>query len=64
MRERVSFYFETFGYLLEIKCGTEGSKLSLYADDMLLYKTISSDADYISLQQGIDLIHGWSRLNC
>ena len=20
--ERVSFYFETFGYLLEIKCGT------------------------------------------
>ena len=22
MRERVSFYFETFGYLLEIKCGT------------------------------------------
>ena len=21
-RERVSFYFETFGYLLEIKCGT------------------------------------------
>ena len=36
---------------------SEGSKLSLYADDMLLYKTISSDADYISLQQGIDLIH-------
>ena len=21
-RERISFYFETFGYLLEIKCGT------------------------------------------
>ena len=21
-RERVLFYFETFGYLLEIKCGT------------------------------------------
>ena len=43
---------------------SEGSKLSLYADDMLLYKTISSDADhYISLQQGIDLIHGWSTAN-
>ena len=42
---------------------SEGSKLSLYADDMLLYKTISSDADYISLQQDIDLIHGWSTAN-
>ena len=30
---------------------SEGTKLSLYADDMLLYKTISSDTDYVELQQ-------------
>ena len=35
----------------------------LYADDMLLYKTISSTADYAELQQDIDLIYGWSTAN-
>ena len=39
---------------------SEGTKLSLYADDMLLYKTISSDTDYVELQQDIDTIHQWS----
>ena len=39
---------------------SEGTKLSLYADDMLLYKTISSDTDYVELQQDIDAIHQWS----
>ena len=42
---------------------SENSKLSLYADDMLLYKTISSTADYAELQQDIDLIYGWSTAN-
>ena len=42
---------------------SESSKLSLYADDMLLYKTISSTADYAELQQDIDLIYGWSTAN-
>ncbi len=40
-----------------------GSKLSLYADDMLLYKVISSAADYVELQQDIDQIYGWSVAN-
>ena len=35
---------------------SESSKLSLHADDMLLYKTISLTADYAELQQDIDLI--------
>ena len=42
---------------------SESSKLSLYADDMLLYKTISSTADYAELQQDIDLIYSWSAAN-
>ena len=42
---------------------SESSKLSLYADDMLLYKTISSTADYAELQQDIDLIYSWSTAN-
>ena len=39
---------------------TEGSKFSLYADDMLLYRTISSavDNDYVKLQEDIDQIYG------
>ncbi len=35
-----------------------GSKLSLYADDMLLYIVISSAADYAELQLDIDRIYG------
>ena len=31
-----------------------GSKLSLYADDMLLYKPIRVDGDYADLQSDID----------
>ena len=42
---------------------SEGIKLSLYADYMLLYKTILSAADYVDLQQDIDQIYGWSAAN-
>ena len=42
---------------------SEGSNLSLYADDMLLYKTISLAADYVKLQQDINQIYGWSATN-
>ena len=31
-----------------------GSKLSLYADDMLLYKPIRVDGDYVDLQSDVD----------
>ena len=36
------------------------TKLSLYADDMLLYKVITSSEDYAELQEDINLIHNWS----
>ena len=36
---------------------SEGTKVSLYADDMLLYKPISSDNDYVELQHDIDQVH-------
>ena len=42
---------------------SEGSNLSLYANDMLLYKTISLAADYVELQQDINQIYGWSATN-
>ena len=32
-----------------------GSKISLYADDMMLFKIINSNADYIDLQNDIGL---------
>ena len=36
---------------------TVGSKLSLYADDMLLYKPIRVDVDYVDLQSDIDSLY-------
>ena len=42
---------------------SDGSTLSLYADDKLLYKVISSNADYIHLQHDIDRIQNWSSDN-
>ena len=42
---------------------SDDSKLSLYADDMFLYKVISSNADYIHLQHDIDKIQNWSSDN-
>ena len=42
---------------------SDGSTLSLCADDMLLYKVISSNADYIYLQHDIDRIQNWSSDN-
>ena len=44
---------------------SESSKFSLcsYADDMLLYITISSAADYVKLQEDIDQIYRWFATN-
>ena len=42
---------------------SEGNKLSLYADDILLYKIISSTEDYVHLQYDIDQVYGWSAAN-
>ena len=38
--------------------------LTLYADDMLLYRSISSSADYALLQDDINRISTWVDANC
>ena len=43
---------------------SEGSKLVLYADDILLYRTIHTELDYAALQQDVDSLGVWSLLNC
>ena len=40
-----------------------GSKLVLYADDILLYRPISSVDDYRALQDDIDMLSSWTTLN-
>ena len=40
-----------------------GSKLVLYADDILLYRPILSGNDYALLQQDVDALGVWSLLN-
>jgi len=40
-----------------------GSILNLYADDMLLYKAISSQSDYQSLQDDVDRVQEWVNVN-
>ena len=45
---------------------SEGTKVSLYADDMLLYKPISSDNDYVKLQHDITSLvkEEWNAIQC
>ena len=40
-----------------------GSKLVMYADDILLYRPIISEKDYTLLQQDVDALRIWSLLN-
>ena len=40
-----------------------GSKLVIYADDILLYRPISSIEDYCALQADIDALSDWTTLN-
>ena len=40
-----------------------GSNLVLYADDMLLYRPVSSPEDYLHLQADIDAIAHWVDIN-
>ena len=42
---------------------SERSKVTLYADDMLLYRPISCPQDYVDLQNDIDTIASWVRAN-
>jgi len=38
---------------------TSGSKLILYADDIVLYRPIDSESDVAALQQDIDAVAAW-----
>jgi len=42
---------------------SSGTQLSLYADDILMYKAISSSTDYVSLQSDIDAVYQWAHDN-
>ena len=42
---------------------SEGSKLVLYADDILLYRPIHTREDYSALQRDIDTISEWANTN-
>ena len=42
---------------------SEGTKLILYADDILLYRRIYTEKDYAVLQQDVDSLGVWSLLN-
>ncbi len=39
---------------------SDGSKLTLYADDILLYRAVQSQQDYIALQHDVDVLDAWS----
>ena len=39
------------------------SEISLYADDMMLFKVIKSNADYADLQNDIDGLNNWVTAN-
>ena len=43
--------------------GSLGSKIQVYADDVLLYKTITSPSDFTDFQRSIDCISTWSQDN-
>ena len=41
----------------------DGAKLTLYADDVLLFRTINSPEDFVALQEDIDKVESWSCAN-
>ena len=41
----------------------QGAKLTLYADDVLLYRAISSPEDFVTLQEDINKVGNWSSTN-
>jgi len=44
-------------------CLHEGSKLVAYADDLLLYKPVDSNADYSRVQEDLTTIYHWMSRN-
>ena len=50
-------------YINDINSGVS-SKLRLFADDCILYRTIISQDDNLHLQSDLDLIIKWTQTNC
>ena len=44
-------------------CLSPSTRMTLYADDMLIYKPICSDTSYAELQEDINLLFEWSEKN-
>ena len=42
---------------------SEGSKIMLYADDILLYWPVSSNGDFAALQSDVNMIQNWASSN-
>ena len=42
---------------------SEGSKIVLYADDILLYRPVSSNGDFAALQSDVNMIQNWASTN-
>ena len=40
-----------------------GTKISLFADDSLLYRTIADDSDTLQLQKDLDTLQQWQAIN-
>ena len=41
----------------------DGAKINLYTDDVLLFQFINSPEDFARLQDDIDKVGNWSRIN-
>ena len=42
---------------------SSGTQVSVYADDILMYKAISSCTDYVPLQSDVDAVYQWADNN-
>ena len=40
------------------------SKITMYGDDLVLYKVIEMESEFVSLQEDIDKIAQWTNKNC
>ena len=49
--------------LKNTELNSEGTEIVLYADDILLYRPISSENDFVALQSDVDHIETWATSN-
>ena len=46
------------------KCVSPGTNVALYADDTKIWRAIKSESDCLALQNDIDALSHWSKINC